>query len=151
MRVQKSWVQTSASAHFWKNWWLDHNRLFQMLKSTSINKDLRSSFRFREGLPAGEWFGCHVSQTNHCSIMPTRHRPLSEDLRWVLVRMARSMSIPQILAHTGLKRRTIEHILSTYRCTGRVLNSPKKPRGRKPILDSDDAAVCFHHCYNDWG
>ncbi|KAF8579684.1 hypothetical protein K439DRAFT_1359143 [Ramaria rubella] len=72
--------------------------------------------------------------------MFTHRRPLLGDSHQIVIHMAESLSIAQIINYTGLKRRTVKQILSFYRHTGHIINSPGKTRGRKPLLDEGDHA-----------
>ena len=73
-----------------------------------------------------------------------RGKALSQDLRWVIVRMRRALTITKIMQYTGQKRRSIERILSIHRKTGGV--SPRSHgrqsiAGRNHILSDDEIAV----------
>ncbi|KAJ7133200.1 hypothetical protein C8R44DRAFT_730396 [Mycena epipterygia] len=48
----------------------------------------------------------------------TRGRPLSQDLRWSLLKMARSHDIATISKLTGVGKRTVERLMSDYRKYG---------------------------------
>jgi hypothetical protein len=56
--------------------------------------------------------------------------------------MAHKLSIEQIMCYTGLKRRTLERVLSLYRRTGHA--TPQRlieTRGRKSALSADNIGV----------
>ncbi|KIJ52296.1 hypothetical protein M422DRAFT_89347, partial [Sphaerobolus stellatus SS14] len=55
-----------------------------------------------------------------------------------IVHMRKHLSLNQIVRYTGQRKRTIERILSIHHHKGRVFNSPQKPRGRPPALDTGD-------------
>ncbi|KAJ7087781.1 hypothetical protein C8R44DRAFT_27169 [Mycena epipterygia] len=48
----------------------------------------------------------------------TRGRPLSQDLRWSLLKMARTHDINTISRLTGVGKRTVERLMSDYRKYG---------------------------------
>lgn len=74
-----------------------------------------------------------------------RGKTISEDLGWVLVYMATTLSLPSdtITNLTNVPRRTVQRVLSKYRQTGRVVQRDVDIRGRKRILQYDDLAVCL--------
>jgi hypothetical protein len=72
----------------------------------------------------------------------TRGHRISEDLRQVVVRMRRALPIHEIMRYTGVTRRTIERILSTYQSGGRGALGLVKPKaGRNRILTDADFKV----------
>jgi transposase len=75
-----------------------------------------------------------------------RGRPLSEDLRRVIVHMAHVLllEIDAITNLTMVPRRSVERVLGRYRQTGQVMpNNEVQLRGRRRILEYDDLAVCL--------
>lgn len=73
----------------------------------------------------------------------TRGCRLSEDLRQTLVYMYRTSSIPEIVKHTGCKKRTIQRILLQHRTRygyARVGITRERP-GRRRILTQIDIRV----------
>ena len=86
-----------------------------------------------------------------------RGKALSQDLRWVIVRMRRALTITEIMRYTGLKCRTIERVLSVHRNTGGVWprsHGRRSMAGRNRILSDDDIAVSSStiplHCKANW-
>jgi CRP-like cAMP-binding protein len=77
------------------------------------------------------------------ALIMTRGKSLSDDLREVIINMACSLDIRNIINYTGCKRRTIERILSDYRQKGTVIrkNLTGNLRGRKRSLRARDAHV----------
>ena len=69
---------------------------------------------------------------------------LSDDARWILVYMAREFNIKTIEDYTGVKRRTIERVLSEFRKRS-TANRPEATRlGTMRALTNDEVAVsCF--------
>lgn len=61
-----------------------------------------------------------TSPLNNCSILHMarlpRAKPLSEDLRWVLVHMRhhRNLTINEIVSQTGLKKRTVQRFFEVF-------------------------------------
>lgn len=72
-----------------------------------------------------------------------RGKPLSDDLRGVIINMGMSQDIPNIVKLTGVKRRTIERIFADYRNKGTVMRGHmyKELRGRKHSLTVADTKV----------
>jgi len=71
-------------------------------------------------------------------------KALSQDLRWVIVRMRRVLSITKIMQYTGQKRRSIERILSIHQKTGGVgprSYGRRSIAGRNRILSDDEISV----------
>ncbi|KAJ6503537.1 Homeodomain-like protein [Mycena sanguinolenta] len=70
----------------------------------------------------------------------TRGKPLSDDLRGVLLNMAMHYDIDNIAKMTRVGRRTIERLLSDYREKGTVFREHmyQELRGRKRSLTSKD-------------
>ena len=79
------------------------------------------------------------------SRMLSHHHTYSKDLHWVIVHMSHSLSIPQVVALTGLKQQKIKWLLANYWHTGHVIEQPKHHRGGKAILGPDDTGVCLSH------
>jgi Homeodomain-like domain len=75
----------------------------------------------------------------HCA-MAGRKR-ISDDLRWAIVRMRRALPIQEIMRFTGIKRRTIERILSEHRRLGAFIRDQHFRAGRKRIINDADDAV----------
>jgi 5S rRNA maturation endonuclease (ribonuclease M5) len=73
----------------------------------------------------------------------TRGKPLSDDLRGVIINMGMSLDLKNILRLTGLRRRTVERIFMDYRNKGTVLREHmyQELRGRKHSLTSRDTKV----------
>jgi hypothetical protein len=73
-----------------------------------------------------------------------RGKALSQDLRWVIVRMHRALTITEIMRYTNLKHRTIERVLSIHRKTGGFWSRNHGRRsmaGRNRILSDNEIAV----------
>jgi hypothetical protein len=58
----------------------------------------------------------------------TRGKPVSEDLRRVIVRMARTVNLDLLSTYTDISRRQILRILSLYRATGKVTTAKDRRR-----------------------
>ncbi|KAJ7769095.1 Homeodomain-like protein [Mycena maculata] len=69
-------------------------------------------------------------------------KPISEDLRWAIVRMhAFGVKISTICTYTDVSRRQVYRILNRFRTTGKVLTATqRKKTGRARHLSSDDVA-----------
>ncbi|KAJ7108178.1 hypothetical protein C8R44DRAFT_803734 [Mycena epipterygia] len=80
-----------------------------------------------------------------CSLPPCmpKGKPISEDLRWAIVRMhALGVKISTICTYTDVSRRQVYRILNRFRTTGKVLTATqRKKTGRARHLSSDDVAV----------
>ena len=73
-----------------------------------------------------------------------RGKTLSQDVRWVIIRMNRALTITEIMHYTGLKRRSIERVLSVYRNTMAVWPQSHGRRsiaGRNRVLNDDEISV----------
>lgn len=73
-----------------------------------------------------------------------RGRFISEDLRWVIINMAKRLSIDSIVNLTGgtISKRTIEGILSKYRKTGMVaVHATSHPLRSNRVLTMDGTLV----------
>ena len=69
-------------------------------------------------------------------------KPISEDLRWTIVRMARLVKIESISGYTDVSQRHIRRILALYKTTGNVTTAhDRRRRGRRRHLTPDDVAV----------
>jgi transposase len=77
-----------------------------------------------------------------------RGKPLSDDLRGVILNMGMNHDIDSIAAMTRVKRRTIERIFQDYRNKGTVMrqNMYKELRGRKHSLTVSDTNVSSPLC-----
>ena len=54
-----------------------------------------------------------------------RQKAYSDDLRKIIIELAKSLPLDDILRLTSCKRRTIERLLSTFRQTGKLRESLK--------------------------
>jgi len=72
-----------------------------------------------------------------------RSKPYSEDLRWTLVRMCcvAGLSLDEIVAQTGLKKRTVQRVFQTLNKTGMVLPDQQRSHPQTKLGD-DEAKVC---------
>ena len=73
-----------------------------------------------------------------------RGRKKPEETRLIVIRMSMLMGHDEIQNYTGLKKRTIERIISDWKRTGNVMPEPrdeKSQMGRPRILDVEDMAV----------
>ncbi len=71
-------------------------------------------------------------------------KEISEDLRWVVIRMASVLPIETITVYTNISRRQILRILSCYRRTGLVVDPERSLKtGRKQHLSDVELAVGF--------
>lgn len=72
-----------------------------------------------------------------------RGKPLSDDLRSVIINMGMTQDILNIMQLTGVKRRTIERIFADYRNKGTVMREHmyQELRGRKHSLTVRDTKV----------
>lgn len=69
-------------------------------------------------------------------------KQISEDLRWVIVRMASVLTVDTIAVYTNVSRRQILRILSCYRRTGQVLKPDRTLKtGRKHHLSELELTV----------
>jgi transcription initiation factor IIE alpha subunit len=76
-----------------------------------------------------------------------RRKTLSEDLRWVLVRMhhKRGASVNDIERDTGVNKRTIQRILELFQTTGEV--TAKKARAKRGGKLNDDNMNVSHNIH----
>lgn len=75
-----------------------------------------------------------------------RGKEISEDLRWVLVRMASILPVETVSIYTNISRRQILRVLSCYRRTGLVLEPDRTSKtGRKRHITDVELAVSAHH------
>ena len=76
----------------------------------------------------------------------TQGKPVSEDLRWAIVRMARLIDLEAISTYTDVSRRQILRILALFRAMGKVTMVKDRRRiGRRRHLSPDDVAVSPGH------
>jgi hypothetical protein len=76
-----------------------------------------------------------------------RGRTLLDDARWILVYMARELDVKAIEDYTGIKRRTIQRILSQFQKRS-TANRPEITRlGAVRALTNDEVAVSRFHVY----
>jgi hypothetical protein len=80
-----------------------------------------------------------------------RGRALSNDARWIVVQMCSSMDIDAIAYHTGVKRRTIERILSDFKkhSTANRHKASAALQGAPRVLSNDNvgARIYFFECF----
>ncbi len=70
-------------------------------------------------------------------------KEISEDLRWVVIRMASLLPIQTITIYTNISHRQVLRILSCYRRTGQVFELDRTLKtGRKHHLSDVELAVC---------
>ncbi|KAJ7347840.1 hypothetical protein DFH08DRAFT_699101 [Mycena albidolilacea] len=77
----------------------------------------------------------------------TKGRPISEDLRWAIIRMD-SLRVPidKIARYTDISERQVYHIINCFGATGHVLTATqKKKTGRTRHLSTQDVAY-LHGC-----
>ena len=72
-----------------------------------------------------------------------RGQPLSDDLRKVILNMARHLDVPTIRHHTGCAASSIYMLLADYRQLGTVAcaHRVREQRGKRHILVSEDVRV----------
>ena len=70
-----------------------------------------------------------------------RQKAYSDDLRKTVIELAKSLPLEDILKLTACKKRTVERLLSTFRRTGKLRESPKGKRGRRSSVDEDTKSV----------
>jgi hypothetical protein len=71
-------------------------------------------------------------------------KPISEDLQWAIVRMARLVKIESISSYTDVSQRQIRRILAFHKATGNVTTAhDRRRRGRRRHLTPEDVAVSF--------
>ncbi|KAI0363219.1 hypothetical protein BV20DRAFT_958735 [Pilatotrama ljubarskyi] len=75
--------------------------------------------------------------------MVRRGKPISDDLRWAIIRMSEGegLDLDTISRYTNVSTRQILRILAVWRSTGtirRELDAPVERRGRKRHLSMDD-------------
>jgi hypothetical protein len=130
----------------------------------SVKKDLRQRTCCGPALTCSAgWADVTLfGRDHHLHVYPlsttmTRGKALSRDLRWVIVRMHRALTVAEIMRYTGLKRRTIERVLSVHRNTGGVWpqsHGRRSMAGRNRILSDDEIAVSSFtiplHCKANW-
>jgi len=74
-----------------------------------------------------------------------RENPLSDDLRAVILNMARHLDVPAIRHYTGCPVRTIRDVLLDYSRKGTILRHHRHKqtlRGKKQALTSANICVC---------
>jgi predicted DNA-binding transcriptional regulator len=78
----------------------------------------------------------------------TRGKAMSDDLRGVLLNMARTMDISEICRHTGCKKRTVERVMEDYCKKGTVMREHLRleMRGAKRSMTTGDIRVHFTLC-----
>jgi hypothetical protein len=71
-------------------------------------------------------------------------KPISEDLRWAIVRMhTLGVSIGRISAYTDVSKRQIYRLINRFLTTGKVLTATQRRKtGRTRHLTTEDVAVC---------
>lgn len=75
-------------------------------------------------------------------------QPISEDLRWAIVRMTRLVKIESISSYTDVSQRQIRRILALYKATGNVTTArDRRRRGRRRHLTPEDVAVSYSTLY----
>ncbi|KAJ7643280.1 hypothetical protein B0H17DRAFT_834714, partial [Mycena rosella] len=69
-----------------------------------------------------------------------RGKPLSNDLRGVILNMALSLDVPGICKYTGCKTRTVQRVLEDYRKKGTVMREHlrQEMRGAKRKMTNRD-------------
>lgn len=71
-------------------------------------------------------------------------KEISEDLRWVVVRMASLLAIETITVYTNISRRQVLRILSCFRRTGQVFEPDRTSKtGRKQHLSEVEVSVHY--------
>jgi len=72
-----------------------------------------------------------------------RGQPLSDDLRKVILNMARHLDVPAIRHYTGCATSSIYMLLANYRRLGSAARARKarERRGRRRVLVSEDIRV----------
>ena len=87
----------------------------------------------------------HRDQLQSPKLTMVRGSPLSDDLRTVILNMARHLDVPAIWHYTGCPICTICALLSDYRRKGTVLHKEllkQTLRGKKRVLTSEGVRVC---------
>ncbi len=75
-------------------------------------------------------------------------KEISEDLRWVVVRMASLLPIETITVYTNISRRQVLRILSCFRRTGQVFEPNRTSKtGRKHHLSDVELAVSYRSSF----
>ena len=73
-------------------------------------------------------------------------KPVSEEVQWIVVRMATGMSIGDIATYADLSERKVKDILAYFKRTGEVKGGKSfKPKLHRTLCD-DDIEVC-HQFY----
>ena len=72
-----------------------------------------------------------------------RGQPISDDLRKVILNMARHLDMAAIRHYTGCPTRSIQQLLADYRRTGTTIRARRvrERRGRRRVLISEDIHV----------
>jgi hypothetical protein len=88
-------------------------------------------------------FSQHPSRSFTVTPQMTRGRPLSQDLRWSLLKMARVHDIRTISKLTGVGKRTVERLMSDYRKYGTAARwgPGRSLRGQKRKLTARNVEV----------
>jgi hypothetical protein len=73
---------------------------------------------------------------------------LSDDSQWIILQMTATMGVDAIVYHTGVKRRTIERILSDFRHSGTAnwRKVPGKLRGAPQVLSNKNIGISPYYC-----
>lgn len=94
-----------------------------------------------------------ASALNTPSFGMTSGKALSEDLRGILIYMhdTTGLDVKTIASLTGVSRRTVYRVLSTWKRTGEVKPAPEGKQGRPRALDFADTQVNIHSVLNLYG
>ena len=77
-------------------------------------------------------------------------QPLSDDLRKVILNMARHLDVPSIHHYTGCAIRSINRLLADWRKNSTIVRdlTAQHQRGRKKILTGTNMQVCLHRLFS---
>lgn len=80
-------------------------------------------------------------------------KAISDDLRGVVIRMVAELRVPlaKVCEYTGVPRRSVERILTTYKRTGQSARDHTiAPSGRPRLLQYNDIGVSVIHNKNSF-
>ena len=73
-------------------------------------------------------------------------RPIHHDVLWIIVRLSTIMSARTIAMYTGVSKRKVEQVLSTFRDNGTVEVRPgARGKGYHKLCDQDVQVSVFYH------
>ena len=83
-----------------------------------------------------------------------RGRALSDDSREIIVKMASTLSVDEIVRLSGIPKRTVERVLARFKCDGAVARIKPPPRllGAPRVLSQENVqvSICFRGLHNSF-